>query len=113
MWPPFAEHRPDHRAGIELTAIDPHRAAEAAADIKGRLDDRVARKVWRDRLKIRDFPGWAAAGHSGSSSSGQRRYSTMANGRAPPCGRRPFVELAVLWGAWWLWWRLPKRQADH
>ena len=30
---PFAGHRPDHRAGVELTAIDAHRAAEAGADL--------------------------------------------------------------------------------
>ena len=33
---PFTGHRPDHRAGIELAAIDAHRAAEAAADIERR-----------------------------------------------------------------------------
>ena len=38
---PFARDLPDHRAGVELTTIDAHRAAEAAADIKGRLDNRV------------------------------------------------------------------------
>ena len=32
---PFAGVRPDHRAGIELAAIDAHRAAEAAADLEG------------------------------------------------------------------------------
>ena len=52
-WPPFAEHRPDHRAGIELTAIDPHRAAKAAADIEGQI-----------------FP--AAAGHCASLTGGVR-----------------------------------------
>ena len=36
---PFAGLRPDHRAGIELAIIDPHRAAEAAADLERRLDD--------------------------------------------------------------------------
>jgi hypothetical protein len=35
---PFAGHRPDHRASVELATIDPHRAAEAAADLKRRLD---------------------------------------------------------------------------
>ena len=28
-----------HRAGLELAAIDPHRAAEAAADLEGGLDE--------------------------------------------------------------------------
>jgi hypothetical protein len=28
---PFAEDRPDHRAGVELAAINAQRAAEAAA----------------------------------------------------------------------------------
>jgi hypothetical protein len=30
---PFAGYRPDHRAGVELAAIDAHRAAEAVADL--------------------------------------------------------------------------------
>jgi hypothetical protein len=30
---PFARFWPDHRTGIKLTAIDPHRAAEAAANL--------------------------------------------------------------------------------
>jgi hypothetical protein len=33
---PFAEYRPDHRAGVELATIDADRAAEAAADIERR-----------------------------------------------------------------------------
>src|SRR5262245_47340446 len=36
---PFTQSRPDHRAGVELAAIDPHRAAKTAADIERRLDD--------------------------------------------------------------------------
>jgi hypothetical protein len=32
---PFAGFRPDHGAGVELAAIDPHRAAEAVADLEG------------------------------------------------------------------------------
>jgi hypothetical protein len=63
--------RPDHRAGIKLAAIDPHRAAEAAADLKGGFDDRVAREARRDRFEIGDFTGRAAAGHSVSSSLDQ------------------------------------------
>jgi hypothetical protein len=31
---PFAGDRPDHGTGIKLTTIDPHRAAEAAADVE-------------------------------------------------------------------------------
>ena len=58
---PFAGYRPDYRIGVELTAIDPHRAAEAAADIECRLDDGVARKLRRDRFEMGDFPGRAAA----------------------------------------------------
>src|SRR6476661_5106511 len=61
---PVAGYRPDHRAGVELAAIDAHRAAEAAADLEGRLDDGVARETRRDRFEIRDFTGRAAAGHS-------------------------------------------------
>src|SRR5439155_23374675 len=61
---PFAGHRPDHRAGVELAAIDAHRAAEAAADLERRLDDGVAREARRDSFEIRDFAGQAAAGHS-------------------------------------------------
>jgi hypothetical protein len=30
---PLAGYRPDQRAGVELAAIDAHRAAEAAADL--------------------------------------------------------------------------------
>jgi hypothetical protein len=38
---PFAAFWPDHRAGVELAAIDTHGAPEAAADLEGRrLDDR-------------------------------------------------------------------------
>ena len=54
---PFAGHRPHHRAGVELAAIDAHRAAEAAADLERRLDDGVAREARRDRFEIRDFTG--------------------------------------------------------
>jgi hypothetical protein len=54
---PFTGFRPDHRARIELAAIDPHRAAEAAADLERRLDNGVAREARWDRLEIRDFPG--------------------------------------------------------
>ena len=62
--PAFAGFRPDHRAGVELAAIDAHRAAEAAADLERRLDDGVARQARRDGLEIRDFAGRAGAGHS-------------------------------------------------
>jgi hypothetical protein len=58
---PFAGYRPDHRAGVELGTIDAHRAAEAAADLERRLDDRVAREARRDRFEIGDFAGQAAA----------------------------------------------------
>jgi hypothetical protein len=34
MRPPFARYRLDHRARIELAAINPHRATEAAADLE-------------------------------------------------------------------------------
>jgi hypothetical protein len=61
---PFAGYRPDHRAGVELATIDAHRAAEAAADLEGRLDDGLAREARRDRFEIRDFAGRGAAGHS-------------------------------------------------
>src|SRR5205823_3927926 len=50
--------------GVELAAIDAHRAAEAAADLKRRLDDGVARQARQDRFEIRDFAGRGAAGHS-------------------------------------------------
>src|SRR5712691_11479403 len=86
---PFAGYRPDHRAGVELAAIDAHRAAEAAADIERRLDDGVAREARRDRLEIRDFAGRAAAGHSGPPRSVKwvRKilYSMPTNG--PACLR--------------------------
>jgi hypothetical protein len=57
---PFARFRPDHRVGIELPAIDPHRAAEAAADLEGRLDDGVACEVRRDRFEKVIFRGGVA-----------------------------------------------------
>ena len=59
MWVPLAGYRPDHRAGVELAAIDPHRATEAAADLERRLDDGVARQARRDRFEIGDFAGRA------------------------------------------------------
>jgi hypothetical protein len=46
----FAGRRPDHRAGSKLAAIDVHRAAEAAPDVKRGLDDGVAREGRRDRF---------------------------------------------------------------
>src|SRR5438105_5849740 len=42
---PFAGYRADHRAGVELAAIDAHRAAEAAADLERRLDSRSLRGI--------------------------------------------------------------------
>ena len=62
---PFAGGRPEHRAGIELAAIDAYRAAEAAADLERRLDDGVARQARRHRFEIGEFAGRAAAGYSG------------------------------------------------
>jgi hypothetical protein len=61
---PLSGFRPDDRAGVELAAIDPHRAPEAAADLEGGLDDGVAGEAWRDRLEISDFTGRDAVGHS-------------------------------------------------
>jgi hypothetical protein len=64
VWMPFAGYRPDHRTGVELAAIDPHCAPKVATDLDGRLDDGGAREARRDRLKICDFAGRVAAGHS-------------------------------------------------
>src|SRR5215472_8567385 len=90
---PFTEYRPDHRAGVELAAIDPHRAGEATADIERRLDNGVAGEARRDRFEISHFPGRAAAGHSGSSSSDQVGASSM---RTKPVrlhvGQRPLAD---------------------
>src|SRR5437763_5131565 len=61
---PLAGFRPNHRAGVELAAIDPHRTPEAAADVERGLDDGVAGEAWRDRLEIGDFTGRDAVGHS-------------------------------------------------
>jgi hypothetical protein len=61
---PFASYRPDHRTGVELAAIDAHRAAEAAADLERRLDDGIPRQARRHRFEIGDFAGRGAAGHS-------------------------------------------------
>jgi hypothetical protein len=66
--------RPDHRAGIELAAVDAHRAAETAADLEGGFDDRVAREARRDRFEIGDFPGRIAAGHSVLRIPGKRKF---------------------------------------
>src|SRR5262249_10694066 len=71
-WIPFFGNRTDHRTRIDLATIDAHRAAEAAANFEGRLDDGVAGEVRRGRFEIGHFPGRAAAGHSVSSSSGRR-----------------------------------------
>jgi hypothetical protein len=69
---PFAGYRRDHRAGVERAATDAHRAAEAAADLKRRLNDRVAREARRrDRLEIGDFVGAGCGGPFRSSSLGQ------------------------------------------
>src|ERR1700740_254337 len=38
---PFTAYRLDHRVGVELAAIDPHRALVTAADIEGGFDDGV------------------------------------------------------------------------
>src|SRR5689334_1437576 len=40
---PFARYRPDDFLGVKPAAIDPHRAAEAAADLERGFDDGVAR----------------------------------------------------------------------
>jgi hypothetical protein len=53
---PFAGDRPDHRAGIELAAIDAHRAAEAAADLERRFYDGVARQVRRSPMENPTLP---------------------------------------------------------
>ena len=54
---PFSGLRPDHRAGVELAAIDPYRAAEPAPDLECGLDHGVAGEAWGAGLEIRDFPG--------------------------------------------------------
>src|SRR5258708_7654360 len=59
---PFLRYRPDHRAGVELAAIDAHRAAEAAADLERRLDDGVAREARRGPVEITCFYGRGASG---------------------------------------------------
>jgi hypothetical protein len=96
---PLAGYRPDHRAGGELAAIDAYRAAEAAADLEGRLDNRVARQAWRNRLEIGDFTGRAAAAGSvpPRSVSGKQRSSIL-------CGtKRSGVHRNCLatGGKWW------------
>src|SRR5713226_2083684 len=55
---PFAGYRPDHRAGVELAAIDAHRAAEAAADLERGLDDGASRLIPHGA-----FSGSAALSH--------------------------------------------------
>ena len=53
---PFAGHRPHHRGGVELAAIDAHRAVEPAADLERGFDDGVARQARQDRLEIGERP---------------------------------------------------------
>jgi hypothetical protein len=67
---PFAGYRPDHRARVELTTIDAHRTAEAAADLERHLNDGVAREARRDRFEIGDFAGRVCGGPFRSSSLG-------------------------------------------
>jgi len=71
---PFGAHRADHHARIKLAAIDPHRAAEAVADLEGGFDDGVASEARRYRLEIGDFPG--RCGGPFRSSSGQVQGAT-------------------------------------
>jgi hypothetical protein len=111
---PFAGYRPDHRAGVELAAIDAHRAAEAAADLERRFDDGVARQARRDRFEIRDFAGRAAAGAFRSSSLGQvgaqgrqfyadktaKRSCLQAYCLAAPLRLPPGERESATWGAW-------------
>lgn len=59
---PIVAYRFDHDAKLKLAAIDAHRKAEAAADLDGGLDDRVAGDARRERLEIGDFPGRAGRG---------------------------------------------------
>ena len=58
---PLAGYWSDYRIRIELAAIDAHRAAEAAANVKCRLDDCIACEARQDWFEIGDFPGQAAA----------------------------------------------------
>src|SRR5690242_2221607 len=74
---PFAGVRADHRAGVELPAIDAHGAAEAAADLEGGFDHGVAGEARRDRLEVPDFAGRDAAGHSVPPRFGQGRVRVM------------------------------------
>jgi class 3 adenylate cyclase len=90
---PLAEDRLDHRAGIELPTIDAHRAPEAAADLERGLDDGVAGEARRNRLEIRDFTGWDAAGHSvPPRRSGRAKSSTYMGRNGPACMRSAFGE---------------------
>ena len=52
---PLTECRSDHRAGINLAAVDTDRAAEAAADIESCLNHRISRvgRLHRYRLRVR------------------------------------------------------------
>jgi hypothetical protein len=49
---PFAGVRADHRAGIELPAIDAHGAAESSADLERGLDHGGAGKARDDPRNI-------------------------------------------------------------
>src|ERR1700747_2108450 len=52
---PLAGYRAHYRTGVELAAIDAHRAAKAAADLERRLDDGVAREARHNWFEIGDF----------------------------------------------------------
>ena len=49
---PFAGFRPDHRARVELAAIDPHGAPEPAPYLERGLDHGVAGEARDDRFEI-------------------------------------------------------------
>jgi hypothetical protein len=93
----FAGVASDDGVGIQLAAVDPYRAPEAAADFERRLDDGVAGEARWDRLEIRDFAGWVAAGHSVILLvvSGTIIVNRYIGGNDPTCIDMPFG-LAVI-----------------
>ena len=85
---PFAGYRPDNGGRVELAAIDPHRAAEAAADFEGGFDTVLRARRGGTGSKYVTFRGGLRRAIS-VSSSGQRGTGSLPymvrNGRVGGC----------------------------
>jgi hypothetical protein len=52
MWLPLAEWRSDHRARIDLAAVNPDRTAEAGVDVERGLDNGLV-VTWLPKVTLR------------------------------------------------------------